>query len=277
MSDKIIFREMLSEISEFARANHNKLTREEINKFFEKVSLSEEHMELIYSYLEANKIEVEGHVKNENSVLFETQESSEAEDSEATQDPMEPSVSEEDNSEENAYLKLYLDELRTLPDLQDSEKRNLFQRAMSRDSSAKNQLIEIYLLKVVEIAKRYVNHGVLISDLIQEGNIGLMMGANQLDTIDDVEQVDEILQTSIIEAIESVLEENELIDIAKKQMVRKVNFLNEGVKNLEEELGRTVSILELANYLEMSEEEVADIIRVSDDEIKVEENENKKN
>jgi RNA polymerase primary sigma factor len=209
--------------------------------------------------------------------LFETQESSEAEDSEATQDPMEPSVSEEDNSEENAYLKLYLDELRTLPDLQDSEKRNLFQRAMSRDSSAKNQLIEIYLLKVVEIAKRYVNHGVLISDLIQEGNIGLMMGANQLDTIDDVEQVDEILQTSIIEAIESVLEENELIDIAKKQMVRKVNFLNEGVKNLEEELGRTVSILELANYLEMSEEEVADIIRVSDDEIKVEENENKKN
>ncbi len=286
MNDKIVFREMLTEISELAGTKHNKLTVDEIKDFFKKVSLNEEHMELVYSYLEANKVVVEGHEQNDNIKLFEVKEEEigyqeieeNQKENEFIEEPKkESSKIQQVDSEENQYLKIYLEELRTLPVISENEKTKLYSLALKGDSIAKSKLIEIYLMKVVEIAKNYVGRGILISDLIQEGNIGLMLAIDGLEELYDDKLVDEMLRNGIISSIKSVIEEYEFMNVAKKQIVNKVNFLNEGVKNLEEELGRTVSIGELAKYMEMSEEEISDIIRVSDDEIKVKENEEKNN
>lgn len=279
MSDKIIFREMLTEISELAETKNNKLTVDEIKDFFKTISLSEDQMELVFSYLEANKIVVEGHEKNDNIKLFEEKEEEKDLPSfEETHDNEEESKGVQAiDAEENQYLKIYLEELGTLPVISESEKTKLYAQAIEGDSVAKSKIIEIYLMKVVEIVKNYVNKGILISDLIQEGNIGLMLAIDEIVELDNTEQVEQMLSHGITASIESVIEENEFINVAKKQIVNKVNYLNEGVKNLEEELGRTVSIEELGKYMEMSEEEIRDIIRVSDDEIKVKENEEKNN
>lgn len=278
MNDKIVFREMLTEIVELAETKSNKLTIDEIDDFFKKVSLKEEQMELVYSYLEANKIVVEGHKQNDNIKMFEVIE----------EDPQEI-VKNEDNeekqeiakqidtfdAEENQYLKMYLDELGTLTVINEKEKIALYNKAIKGESLAKSRIIEIYLQEVVEIAKKYVNKGILLSDLIQEGNIGLMLAIDGIEELSAADQVEEMLRIGIISSVESVIKENNDIKIAKKQIVNRVNYLNEGVTNLEEELGRRVSIPELAKYMEMSEEEVIDIIRVSDNEIIVKENEDK--
>lgn len=274
MNDKIIFREMLTEIGELAQAKNNKLTVDEIKGYFKEISLSDKQMELVYSYLEANKIEIEGHKKNDNMKMFEVKE--EAKEQEIVESDEAPSQQIQD-SDANRYLEMYLEELDILPVVSEKDKIALLNQAISGDSLAKSKMIEIYLKEVVEIAKNYVGKGILISDLIQEGNIGLMLAMDKIADVREVGEVDEVLREGIVSAIENVIEENEFIHIAKKQIVSKVNFLNEGVNNLEEELGRTVSIEELAKYMEMSEEEVRDIIRVSDDEIKVKENEEKKN
>ena len=50
----------------------------------------------------------------------------------------------------------------------------------------------------------------------------------------------------------------------------RVNYLNEAIKNLEEDLEHKVSIEELSAYLEMSEEEIQDILRMAGDEIEIE-------
>jgi RNA polymerase primary sigma factor len=277
MSDKIIFREMLSEISELAERNNNRLTVDEVKDFFKNVSLSDDQMDLVFSYLEANKIAVEGHEKNDNIKLFEVSKEEKNIDSieETPNNQGESKVIKDADSEENQYLKIYLEELGTLPAISESEKIILYTQAMEGDSISKSKIIEIYLMKVVEIARNYQNRGILISDLIQEGNIGLMLAIDEIVEFVDPKQVEEILSHRIIASMESVIEENDFINVAKKQIVNKVNYLNEGVKNLEEELGRTVSIEELARYMEMSNEEIIDIIRVSDDEIKVKENEEK--
>lgn len=279
MNDKIIFREMLTEIGELAQAKNNKLTVDEIKNYFSKVSLSDEQLELVYSYLEANKIEVQGHEQNDNMKLFEVKEEEETTEAIDEVNENEEANGEEQNldPEENQYLIMYLEELGTLPKINENEKLDLYNQAIKGDSVAKNKIIEIYLMEVVEIAKGYVDKGILISDLIQEGNIGLMLSVEGLEGLENAAHVEEKIRTGVIASIESVIEENDFINITKKQIVSKVNFLNEGVKNLEEELGRAVSIEELANYMEMSVEEVRDVIRVSDDEIKVKENEEKSN
>jgi RNA polymerase primary sigma factor len=278
MNDKIVFREMLTEIVELAETKSNKLTIDEIDDFFKKVSLKEEQMELVYSYLEANKIVVEGHKQNDNIKMFEVieEDAQEIVKNEDNEDKQEIAKQIDTfDAEENQYLKMYLDELGTLTVINEKEKIALYNKAIKGEPLAKSRIIEIYLQEVVEIAKKYVNKGILISDLIQEGNIGLMLAIDGIEELSAADQVEKMLRMGIISSIESVIKENDDIKIAKKQIVNRVNYLNEGVTNLEEELGRRVSIPELAKYMEMSEEEVIDIIRVSDNEIIVKENEDK--
>lgn len=272
MNEKIIFREMLSEIRELAEAKGNKLSQEEINIFFKDVSLSEDQLELVYSYLEANRITIEGHKKNEKSKLFEQKE--ETSESESKED-----ITSDTDSipvEEDKYLSMYLEEIEELGNEDEKEKHKLLRGLQENDPMAKSKLIELYLPKVVDIAKQYVNKGVALSDLIQEGNIGLMLTLDQVDKDTDFETLESTIKQGIIAALEEAIDEVSFTKSSQEQIVSKVNFLNEGVKNLEEEMGRTVSIEELAKYLEMSKEEVEDIIRVSDDEIIVEENKDKK-
>lgn len=273
MNDKIIFRELLSEIRELANAKENHLTLDEINIFFKDVSLGEEQLELVYSYLEANRITIEGHRKNEAIKLFEEKEE-ETKESDSKEDikPDSDNVSLEDNK----YLSMYLEELKEIGNDDENEKLRLLHGLIENDPMAKSKLIELYLPKVVDIAKQYVNKGVALSDLIQEGNIGLMLSLDQVDKNADINFIDVTIRQGVVTALEDAIEEVSNIKASNNQIISKVNFLNEGVRNLEEEMGRTVSIEELAKYLEMSKQEVEDLIRVSDDEIIVEENKDKK-
>ena len=272
MNDKIIFREMLSEIRELAEAKGNLLTLDEINLFFKEVSLGEEQLELVYSYLEANRITIEGHSKNESIKLFEQKEE-ELKVSESKEEMVEDKDS---ISLEDKYLSMYLEELDELSKDDEKEKLELLKGLLGSNPMAKSKIIELYLPNVVEIAKQYVNKGVALSDLIQEGNIGLMLSLEEIDKSADIDSMELTIRQGIIASLEDAIEEARYTNSFNHQIISKVNFLNEGVRNLEEEMGRTVSIEELAKYLEMSKEEVEDIIRVSDDEIIVEENKEKK-
>lgn len=171
---------------------------------------------------------------------------------------------------------MYLEELKEIGNDDENEKLRLLHGLIENDPMAKSKLIELYLPKVVDIAKQYVNKGVALSDLIQEGNIGLMLSLDQVDKNADINFIDVTIRQGVVTALEDAIEEVSNIKASNNQIISKVNFLNEGVRNLEEEMGRTVSIEELAKYLEMSKQEVEDLIRVSDDEIIVEENKDKK-
>ena len=61
MQEKIIFREMLSEIKELADEKQGRLTVEEIKDFFKNAHLDDNQMELIYQYLLGQKIRVDGY------------------------------------------------------------------------------------------------------------------------------------------------------------------------------------------------------------------------
>lgn len=270
---------MLTEVLELAKVNGNKLTKDEINIFFKDISLDQEQLELVYSYLEANKITVEGHEKSDKVKLFEEKKVEEVEELEVNkQDTSKDKGKEKKDTSlsDDKYLEMYLEELREHSTYDEKDKELLYQKMKDGDSIAKSQFIEIYLSKVVEIAKKYVNRGLALSDLIQEGNIGLMLTLDDSIDTKDYESFKMSIDKGIENAMEDALEEADAINLADKQLVSKVNYLNQGLKNLEEDMGRTVSMEELAKYLDMSKEEVEDIIRVSDDEIVVLENQEKK-
>jgi RNA polymerase primary sigma factor len=73
-----------------------------------------------------------------------------------------------------ALLGRYLDEIRGIKLVTADEERELARRVQAGDVQAERRLVETNLQLVVSLARRYVNRGLSLPDLIEEGNVGLL-------------------------------------------------------------------------------------------------------
>lgn len=251
MQEKIIFREMLSELKNYADTKNGYLTKEEIKDFFRNAHLEEQHFQSIYEYLASQKIKVEG---------FENGEMQEETQPVMQKDPVE-------DEKEDAFLSMYLEDLENVPPISPNEELKLYCSAAGGDSMAKSRLVEHHLRTVYEITKSYVNEQLAKSDLIQEGNIGLMLVVDQLKECKDLEEYQAFIKKEIIQALDDAEQEQRDLKQQDLQIVERVNYVNEAIKNLEEDFGHKVSIEELSGYLEMSMAELEEIIKMAGDEI----------
>lgn len=249
MQERIIFREMLSGIKELADAKGNCLTSEEVRDFFSNAHLTEEQFAMIFAYLEGQKIQIEGY--------------------ESVGGKSEPEEQEGKDPTEDEYMKMYLEDLETVLPVSEEEEEKLFLQAAAGDAGAKSRLTELYLKMVCEIAHTYAYGSLPVSDLIQEGNIALLLALNDLEVQESLQEYREELYRAVSRAMEEALTEQRDLKDLDEQVAERVNHLSESVKNLERDLEHRVSVSELSAYLEMPMEEIRDILRMAGDEIKI--------
>lgn len=84
------------------------------------------------------------------------------------------------NSDDN-ILSMYLKDINKIPLLSREEEVELATRAAQGDKIAKDKIVQANLRFVVNVAKKYQNHGIDLLDLISEGNIGLMTAIDRFD------------------------------------------------------------------------------------------------
>ena len=78
-------------------------------------------------------------------------------------------------------LSTYIQEIRKTPLLSTNEEESLANRIRKGDNAARNQMVSANLRLVVKIAHDYNNFGLPLSDLISEGNIGLIKAVERFD------------------------------------------------------------------------------------------------
>lgn len=93
---------------------------------------------------------------------------------------------EESEDEDGAHLvdnaiRQYLAEIGRYPLLTAEQEAQLARRVVCGDIEAQQRLVEANLRLVVSIAKRYSNKGVMLLDLVQEGNLGLIRATQKFD------------------------------------------------------------------------------------------------
>ena len=135
--------------------------------------------------------------------------------------------------------------------------------AMAGETDAQKRLTEYSLKKVVDIAKLYAGQGVYMEDLIGAGNEALLIAVTQLAPLEAPGEVDGFLGRRIMDAMEDLIALNLDIKAAEKTVEEKVNLVADRARELAEELGRKVSVAELAKEYEMDPEEIAEAVRLS--------------
>jgi RNA polymerase sigma factor (sigma-70 family) len=88
---------------------------------------------------------------------------------------------EETRDTSRANLAVYLREIGRIQQLDREEETDLARRARAGDETAKQRLIEANLRLVVQIARRYINRGLPLPDLIEEGNLGLLRAVDKFE------------------------------------------------------------------------------------------------
>lgn len=82
---------------------------------------------------------------------------------------------------DDEILGMYLKEINKIPLLDHDEETELAVKARDGDKAAKDKIVRANLRFVVNVAKKYQNHGLELSDLISEGNIGLLTAIEKFD------------------------------------------------------------------------------------------------
>ena len=77
--------------------------------------------------------------------------------------------------------QLYLNEIGYSPLLTADEEKYFSRLALKGDDSARRRMIESNLRLVVKISRRYINRGLTLLDLIEEGNLGLIRAVEKFD------------------------------------------------------------------------------------------------
>ncbi len=99
----------------------------------------------------------------------------------ATETPSKPAPRGRPRATSHDPVQLYLKDIGAAPLLTADEEKDLSRRALAGDEACRQRMIESNLRLVVRIARRYINRGLPLLDLIEEGNLGLIHAVEKFD------------------------------------------------------------------------------------------------
>lgn len=163
---------------------------------------------------------------------------------------------------ESQSLEKYLQEIGKVDLLTPEEEVDLAQRIKQGDQEALEQLTKANLRFVVSVAKQYQNQGLSLSDLINEGNLGLIKAAQRFDETRGFKFISYAVWWIRQSILQALAEQSRIVRLPLNK-VGSLNKINRAFSELEQEFEREPSPEELADILEISTEEVETTLGVA--------------
>jgi len=159
-------------------------------------------------------------------------------------------------------IKMYLKEIGKTPLLSFEEEIELAKKYEKGDEKAKEKLIKANLRLVVSIAKKYLGRRLSFLDLIQEGNKGLIRGVEKYDWRRGF-KFSTYATWWIRQAITRAIADQSRTIRIPVHMVDHINRYYKTQRKLTQKLGREPKLKEIAKEMDMSVEEVENLIKIS--------------
>jgi RNA polymerase primary sigma factor len=159
-------------------------------------------------------------------------------------------------------LKDYLNKISEYSHFSREKEYELGKRIQAGDEEAVKELVLANLKFVISVANRYRNSGLSMSDIINQGNLGLIEAARRFDPDRGVKFISYAVWWIRQSIIQTLAEQSGTVKLPIKQ-ASILYKINEATEKLSKELGRDPNADEIANYLEMDVNDVENILRVS--------------
>ena len=259
MSDtKEIIKEQMNKIEKKHKEKGN-VTYSEIMDIFGKTELDKDQIDMLYDQLAVRGIDITGE-KVEPEFENEVKKTAVKSQTDAI---LLKGVNVDDP------VRMYLKEIGKVLLLTGEEEIEIAKKMEAGDELAKKKLVEANLRLVVSIAKRYVGRGMLFLDLIQEGNLGLIKAVDKFDYTKGF-KFSTYATWWIRQAITRAIADQARTIRVPVHMVETINKLIRVSRQLLQELGREPNPAEIAKEMDITEEKVREIMKISQEPVSLE-------
>ena len=245
------------------KGKRGKLSQHDLDDAMEELDFDVDQIDKMYEELEDNGINFDGDLSDAELSAIESEV---AQFSEA--DAMVSSL-EQDGVNVDDPVRLYLKEIGKVPLLTNEREKELAERMMAGDQSAKTELVEANLRLVVSIAKRYVGRGMYFLDLIQEGNLGLMKAVEKFDYTKGY-KFSTYATWWIRQAITRAIADQARTIRIPVHMVETIHKVSRYSRQMLQELGREATAEEIGEKMDMSADKVREIMKIAQDPVSLE-------
>jgi len=163
---------------------------------------------------------------------------------------------------ESQSLEKYLQEIGKVDLLTPEEEVDLAKRITQGDQIALEKLTKANLRFVVSVAKQYQNQGLSLSDLINEGNLGLIKAAQRFDETRGFKFISYAVWWIRQSILQALAEQSRIVRLPLNK-VGSLNKINKAFSELEQQYEREPSAEELAEMLEITTDEVETTLGVA--------------
>jgi RNA polymerase primary sigma factor len=171
-------------------------------------------------------------------------------------------ISKSITNRESESLEKYLQEIGRVDLISAEEEVLLATRIKKGDQKAMDRLVRANLRFVVSVAKQYQNQGLTLSDLINEGNLGLIKAAQRFDETRGFKFISYAVWWIRQSIMQALAEQSRIVRLPLNK-VGLTGRINKAYTQLEQEFEREPTPEEIASILEISTDEVAATMGVS--------------
>lgn len=248
MMDMREFQEKLEQLMELAAKQEKNLNNEQILEIFGLNQLSPQQLQSLYEYLRIQGIRIQGAdlAPMDIGKALDPQE-----------EQKKPVILE---AEDEQCLKEYEEMLRQFPSEKEGEREALLLQAVTDVAGVQERLAQLYLKEILQYARKLWRQGIYIGDLIQEGNMSLLLAlAEEMPEEGKADWMEERL----LAGMEGWVKEQTEQKYRDESMVEKVRKLEAAIRELSDDEEQKFSVEELAAYLDMDEEEIRAVLRLT--------------
>lgn len=153
----------------------------------------------------------------------------------------------------------YLRDIGNLPMVSPDEETELAARIQKGDENAYQKLVEANLRFVVSVAKQYQSSGLDLSDLINEGNLGLMKAARRFDPTRGFKFISYAVWWIRQQIMQAISEQGRMVRLPLNQ-IGILNKINKVKAQFEQENEREPSDKELAEFLDLTPDKIGEAL-----------------
>jgi len=162
---------------------------------------------------------------------------------------------------EEGSLALYLKEIGKNKSLTVEDEAKLAVRIRKNDKKALETLVKANLRFVVSVARNYQNQGLPLSDLINEGNLGLIRAAKRFDEKKNFKFISYAVWWIRQAILQALAEQSRIIKLPLNR-VGTIHKIGKMQSKLEQKYRRTPNVEEIAQELQLEEAEVQETIKI---------------
>jgi RNA polymerase primary sigma factor len=166
------------------------------------------------------------------------------------------------SSVDEGSLDQYLRDISAFPLITREQEVLLAKKIRQSDQEALDTLVRSNLRFVVSVAKKYQNQGVSLSDLINEGNLGLIRAAHKFDETKGIKFISYAVWWIRQSILQALAEQSRIVRVPLNR-AGTLHRIGKRASTLLQELGRQPTNTEIAEGLDISEDEVAKTMMIS--------------